>query len=67
MIREAQVVERVPFMLIVGEKEAADGTVSVRRREDGKTSVMTPEKFAEDIFGMIRRRDEEKRDFLDTV
>ncbi len=64
MIREAQVVERVPFMIIVGEKEAADGTVSVRRREDGKTSVMTPEKFAEVILGMIRRREEENGIFL---
>lgn len=51
-------------MLIVGEKEAADGTVSVRRLEDGKTSVMTPEKFAEDILGMIHRREEENGIFL---
>ena len=51
-------------MLIVREREAADGTVSVRSREDGKTSVMTPEKFAEVILGMIRRREEENGIFL---
>ncbi len=67
MIREAQVVERVPYMLIVGEKEAANGTVSVRCRDNGKTSVMTREKFAEYILGVINRREEKKQDFLDAV
>ncbi len=33
-IREAQL-EKVPYMLIVGEKEEADNTVSVRSRKDG--------------------------------
>ena len=32
-IREAQV-DKVPYMLIVGDKEAAAGTVSVRHRND---------------------------------
>ena len=34
-IREARN-ERVPYMLVVGEKEEASGTVSVRRRDDGE-------------------------------
>jgi len=33
-IREAQL-EKVPYMLIVGQNEAAEGTVSVRRRGEG--------------------------------
>jgi threonyl-tRNA synthetase len=33
-IREAQL-EKIPYMLIVGEQEAANGTVSVRRRGEG--------------------------------
>ena len=33
-IREAQM-QKIPYMLVVGEKEAADGTVSVRSRRDG--------------------------------
>jgi threonyl-tRNA synthetase len=33
-IREAQL-EKIPYMLIVGEQEAAGGTVSVRRRGEG--------------------------------
>jgi threonyl-tRNA synthetase len=33
-IREAQV-QKLPYMLIVGDKEAGDNTVSVRTREKG--------------------------------
>lgn len=38
-IREAQL-ERVPYMLVVGEREVTDGTVAVRSRKTGKTAVM---------------------------
>ena len=38
-IREAQM-EKVPYMLVVGEKEAADGSVSVRRRDKGDTGAV---------------------------
>ena len=40
MIREAQVIRRIPVMLIVGQKEAEDGTVSVRYRDSGKTCTV---------------------------
>jgi threonyl-tRNA synthetase len=33
-IREAQL-QKIPYMLVVGDKEAAEGTVSVRRRTEG--------------------------------
>lgn len=46
-IREAQVKDRVPYMLIVGPKEAESGTVSVRSRDTGKTETMTIEEFIE--------------------
>lgn len=39
-IREAQL-ERVPYMLVVGEREVADGTVAVRSRKTGQTVVMS--------------------------
>lgn len=38
--------KRVPYMLIVGEKEQADGTVAVRRQGGGEQSVMPLEDFA---------------------
>ena len=39
-IREAQL-KKIPYMLVVGEKEAADGTVSVRTRKEGDNGVMS--------------------------
>ncbi|MBQ9511395.1 MAG: threonine--tRNA ligase [Clostridia bacterium] len=43
-IREAQL-EKVPYMLIVGEKEAADGLVSVRSRSEGELGQMSVDDF----------------------
>ncbi|WP_338867852.1 threonine--tRNA ligase [Spirosoma sp. SC4-14] len=43
-IRDAEV-NKVPFMLIVGEKEAADGKVSVRRKGQGDLGSMTIDEF----------------------
>ena len=44
-IREAQL-EKVPYMLVVGDKEAETGTVAVRHRSDGDLGVMSREDFA---------------------
>lgn len=43
-IREAQV-NKVPYMIIVGEKEAAQGTLSVRSRKEGDLGVQEKEVF----------------------
>ena len=43
-IRAAQL-EKVPFMLVIGEKEMADGTVSVRSRKKGDMGLMTVSDF----------------------
>ncbi len=43
-IREAQL-EKVPYMLIVGDKEVEAGNVSVRSRSDGDKGVSTLEDF----------------------
>ena len=56
MIREAQYVERVPYMVILGEKEAADKTVSVRSRDDNTASVMRTEDFIRKIKEEIREK-----------
>ncbi len=47
-IRDAETA-KVPFMLIVGEKEAADGTVSVRRHGNVDDGVMTIADFVAQI------------------
>lgn len=52
-IREAQM-EKVPYMLIVGDKELEDGTVAVRSRSLGDLGVMTVEDFKARIFKEIK-------------
>lgn len=41
--------KRVPYLLIVGEKEAENGTVSVRRQGDGDKGEMEIEVFADSV------------------
>ncbi|MBQ7011113.1 MAG: threonine--tRNA ligase, partial [Clostridia bacterium] len=38
-IREAQI-QKIPYAVVVGEKEAADGTVAVRNRKEGTNETM---------------------------
>ncbi len=56
LIREAQTVERVPYMVIIGQKEVEDGTVSVRYRDTSKTETMTLEDFLNKIKTEIKDR-----------
>jgi threonyl-tRNA synthetase len=51
-IRDAEV-KKVPFMLIVGEKEQAEGLVSVRRHGEGDKGAFSPAAFAELINAEI--------------
>ncbi|MBB6731148.1 threonine--tRNA ligase [Cohnella sp. CBP 2801] len=51
-IREAQL-EKVPYMLVVGENEAAGGTVSVRRRGEGDLGAQALDDFIARIAGEI--------------
>ncbi len=47
-IREAQM-QKVPYMLIIGDREAESGTVSVRSRKDGDLGSMELSAFIEKI------------------
>jgi threonyl-tRNA synthetase len=51
--------KRVPYMIIVGEKEAADGTVSVRKQGGGDLGAMKFEDFAkkiaEEVYNMTNK------------
>jgi len=53
-IREAEV-QKFPYMLIVGEQEAKDGTVSVRKHGEGDIGTMPVEEFAQIIKNEIER------------
>jgi threonyl-tRNA synthetase len=55
-IREAQL-QKIPYMLVVGDKEAADGTMSVRRRTGGDQGPQTMAAFVEAALNEVRRRD----------
>jgi len=51
-IRDAELAKS-PFMLVIGEKEAADGTVSVREHGQGDLGTMTPLAFADVVKARI--------------
>lgn len=55
-IREAQQVDRSPYMLIIGQKEADEGTVSVRSRDTGETEVMSLDAFIDKITNEIMNK-----------
>ena len=44
-LREAQL-NKVPYMLVIGDNEAENGTVSVRKRGAGDQGVMSADDFA---------------------
>jgi len=54
-IRRAQL-DRVPYMLVVGERERAAGTVAVRRRDGAPQAVVALEAFVTSTQEKIRSR-----------
>ncbi|WP_419726151.1 threonine--tRNA ligase [Terrisporobacter petrolearius] len=54
-IREAQL-QKVPYMLVVGEKEAAENQVAVRSRDKGEMGSMN----LNDFVSMVAKEDEER-------
>ena len=47
-IRDAEM-QKIPFMIVVGEKEEADSTISVRRHTKGDLGTMTVDALADSI------------------
>jgi threonyl-tRNA synthetase len=54
-IREAQL-QKVPYMLVVGDKEAADGTVAVRSRTGGDLGASGLDAFLASAGEEVRRK-----------
>ena len=54
-IRDAEL-SKIPFMLIVGEKEAEANTVSVREQAQGDMGAMSPLQFKELVQDRIRQQ-----------
>ncbi len=55
-IREAQL-EKVPYMLIIGQKEKEENTVGVRSRKDGDIGAIKFEQFIEKVEKEIKNRE----------
>ncbi|MCL4853420.1 MAG: hypothetical protein KJZ78_18855 [Bryobacteraceae bacterium] len=51
-IREAQL-QKVPYMLVVGDREAENGTVSVRNRKHGDQGAKTLDAFLAEVKKLI--------------
>ncbi|MGL5347684.1 MAG: threonine--tRNA ligase, partial [Peptostreptococcaceae bacterium] len=54
-IREAQL-QKIPYMLIVGEKEAAENTVSVRSRDKGEVGSISLDEFLSTVLKEVEER-----------
>ena len=55
-IREAQL-QKVPYMLVIGDREVTEGTVSVRHRSAGDLGARAVKTFVADALDEIRRKD----------
>ncbi|MBR0082278.1 MAG: threonine--tRNA ligase [Clostridia bacterium] len=51
-IREAQM-QKIPYMLVIGDKEAEDGTVAVRSRREGDLGTQTVDAFLQKLLAEI--------------
>ncbi len=54
-IREAQM-QKIPYMLVVGEKEATSQTVSLRKRGEGDLGAVAVEQLVADMVAEIKDR-----------
>lgn len=54
-IREAQL-EKVPYMIVVGDKEVEDGSVAVRSRKDGDVGTMSLSEFKNKVVDEIEKK-----------
>jgi threonyl-tRNA synthetase len=54
-IREAQL-QKVPYMLVTGDREAAEGTVAVRSRSAGDLGARPVDQFVKDALDENARR-----------
>ncbi len=54
-IREAQL-QKIPFMAVLGDKEATAGTLAVRRRRSKETRTLDIERFIQELQTEIREK-----------
>ena len=54
-IREAQL-QKIPYMLVLGDKEVESGTMAVRSRKEGDLGVMTVDAFVEKLRAEVESK-----------
>ena len=54
-IREAQL-QKIPYMLVLGDKEVEDGTLSVRRRGQGDLGSMSVDALCDKLLAEIAQK-----------
>jgi threonyl-tRNA synthetase len=54
-IRQAQL-QKIPYMLVIGDREAADGTVAVRTRTGGDQGAQAVDAFVAAALEEVRAR-----------
>ncbi len=57
-IRQAQVM-KVPYMLVVGDREMTEGTISLRKRDGSRENDLTVEAFQAHVLEQIKARSSE--------
>ena len=60
--------KRVPYMVIVGEKESAEGLVSMRKQGGGEQAIMSMEEFAQRINAEVAEQlkaAEDKKEYIE--
>jgi threonyl-tRNA synthetase len=57
-IRDAEL-QKIPYMLVVGDKEWQTGTVSVRTKKKGNVGVFTVDEFIEKAKNLIKQKSTE--------
>jgi threonyl-tRNA synthetase len=48
--------QKIPFMLVLGDREMEDGTVAVRERLQGDIGVMSIDEFKQKARGLVETR-----------
>ena len=65
-IRDAEK-QKIPYMLVVGEKEAIDGSVAVRKHADKNQEVLKVDEFVEKIKNEIDKKAIVKKEILEQI
>ena len=54
-LREARL-QKVPYLLVIGDKEAEEGTIAVRRRGSEESNTMTVEAFLDSALADVQSK-----------